>query len=343
MYSCGNFPQRCCCFASFLYVNFARAQNANPVKREQFQNAKVIYDWVTDNRGERLGTFVTRPKAVRGKVPAIFFVGWLSCDSVEYPDGQTDGFGAIFRRLIEQSGYITVRMDKPGVGESQGTCGKTDFQGELSGHQAAFDSLEKYDFIDLDRVFVIGLSNGGGTSALVPRQHVVRGYIVASSWGRTWYEHMLELERGRLTKSGKSPGEVNQTVKAFTEFYNLYLIRRMTPGEIVQQHPEWKELWYDAPDGQYGRPAAFYQQLQELNLGETWQNIHVPVLVLRGTADPIMSDADSRAIAENVNRTHPGQARYVESKGGDHLLSMQGKLGDSVVPLILEWMRQHVK
>jgi len=330
-------------FASFLCINFARTQNSNPVKREQFQNANVIYDWVLDNRGERQRTFVTRPKAARGKVPAIFFVGWLSCDSVEYPDGETDGFGAIFRRLIEQSGYITVRMDKPGVGESQGTCGKTDFETELSGYQAAFDSLEKYDFIDLDRVFVIGLSNGGGTSALVPRQHLVRGYIVASSWGRTWYEHMLELERGRLTRSGKSPGEVNQAVKAFTEFYNLYLIRRMTPGEIVQQHPEWKELWYDAPDGQYGRPAAFYQQLQELNLGETWQNINVPVLVLRGTADPIMSDADSRAIAENVNRTHPGQAPYVESKGGDHLLSMQGKLGDSVVPLILEWMRQHVK
>jgi len=26
----------------------------------------------------------------------IFFVGWLSCDSVEYARGETDAFGAIF-------------------------------------------------------------------------------------------------------------------------------------------------------------------------------------------------------------------------------------------------------
>jgi pimeloyl-ACP methyl ester carboxylesterase len=260
---------------------------------------------------------------------------------VEYPEGETDGFGAIFHRLIEQSGYATVRMDKPGVGESQGNCAQTDFQTELSGYQAAFDSIKKYDFIDPDRIFVIGLSNGGGTSAFVPRQHPVRGYIAASSWGRTWYEHMLELERRRLTKDGKLPGEVDQALKAFSEFYDLYLNRQMTPGEIVQQHPQWKSLWYDEPGGQYGRPAAFYQQLQALNLGQAWQSVTAPVLVMHGTDDAIMSDADSRTIAENVNRTHPGQARYVEIKGADHLLSVQRKLESSVVPTMLDWMREH--
>jgi dienelactone hydrolase len=53
-------------------------------------------------------------------------------------------------------------MDKPGVGESQSDCGKADFQSEIEGFQAAFDSMSKYEFIDLDRVLVVGLSNGGG-------------------------------------------------------------------------------------------------------------------------------------------------------------------------------------
>jgi hypothetical protein len=65
-------------------------------KREQFQNAEITYDWVTNSQGQKIRTFVTRPKSASGKVPAIFFVGWLSCDSVEYSDGETDGFGAIF-------------------------------------------------------------------------------------------------------------------------------------------------------------------------------------------------------------------------------------------------------
>lgn len=312
------------------------------VKRERFQNADVILDWVKDSRGEKLRTFITQPKNSAGKVPVIFFVGWLSCDSVEYPEGETDGFGAIFRRLIEQSGYATVRMDKPGVGESEGTCAQTDFQTELSGYQAAFDSIGKYAFLDSARVIVIGLSNGGGTSVFVPRGKPVRGFIAASSWGRTWFEHMLELERVRLTGAGKMPGEVDQSLKSFAEFYDLFLNRGMTPGEIVRQHPGWKTLWYDEGDGQYGRPAAFYQQLQALNLGEAWQNVTAPVLVMRGTADSVMSDADSRAIAENVNRTHPGLARYVEVPGADHLLSVNRKLEDSVIPTMLRWLPENL-
>ena len=71
-----------------------------------------------------------------------------------------------------------------------------------------------------------------------------------------------------------------------------------------------KPFGYDSPDGQYGRPAAFYQQLQALNLGEVWQSVNAPVLVIRGTGDNIMSRADSEAIVQIVNHVHPGHARY---------------------------------
>ena len=101
---------------------FLPGQTARPEpKRERFQNAEVLYGWAPDIHGHRLRTFITRPNNAISKVPAIFFVGWLSCDSVEYPDADTkDGFGILLRRLIEQSGYATVRVDKPGVGESEG-------------------------------------------------------------------------------------------------------------------------------------------------------------------------------------------------------------------------------
>src|SRR6267143_3534494 len=102
-------------FAILSLLPSASAQQSKP--REHFENAEVLYDWVGNTRGDKLRTFVTRPRKLPGKVPVIFFVGWLSCDRVEYPQGETDGFGAVILRLIEQSGYATVGMDKPGVGE----------------------------------------------------------------------------------------------------------------------------------------------------------------------------------------------------------------------------------
>lgn len=313
-----------------------------PPKREHFHNAEVVYDWVSNNHGEKLRTFITRPKNAAGRVPTIFFVGWLSCDSMEYPNGETDGFGALILRLIDQSGYATVRMDKPGVGESQGTCAKADFNSELEGWRAAFSSLPKYDFIDAKQVFVLGMSNGGGFSPLVAQGHPVRGYIAASTWGRTWYEHMLEHERRRLTSAGKSSAEVNDAVKAFTQFYDLYLIQEMTPAQAIAQHPAWKPLWYDAPDGQYGRPAAFYQQLQSLNLGETWQTVTAPVLVVYGTGDTVMSRADSDAISETVNRVHPGAAQNYVVEHMNHLFEVDKKFYDPLVPEILNWIKERL-
>jgi pimeloyl-ACP methyl ester carboxylesterase len=329
-----------------------------PPVREHFDHATVLYDWVTNSRGERLRTFVTRPNIARtsdtprkdngangtfDKVPVIFFVGWLSCDTMESADANTrDGFAIFLRRLIDQSGYATVRTDKPGVGESQGDCGKADFETEMAGWQAAFDSISKYDFIDLDRVFVVGLSNGGGFSPMVVRDRPVRGFISCGSWGRTWYEHMLDLERRRLMEEGKSPAEVNTSVKAFVEFYALYLMNGMTPGQVIAQHPEWKSLWYDSPDGQYGRPAAFYQQLQALNLGRVWQNVKAPVLVIRGTGDSIMSRADAEAIVRTVNEVHAGHARYLEVEDMTHGMTVNGRFYDRLIPTVLEWMKQQL-
>jgi alpha-beta hydrolase superfamily lysophospholipase len=322
----------------------AQTPNTIAAPREQFKNAVAQYDWVSNAKGQRIRTIVTRPKNATGKVPAIFFVGWLSCDSIEYVNGETDAFGAIFWRVIETSGFATMRMDKPGVGESEGNCAQTDFQTELDSYRAAFASLSKYDFVDQNRIFVIGLSNGGGTAPLVVGQHPVRGFIAASSWGRTWYEHMLELERGRLVRKGTlTSAQIDEAMRNLSAFYKSYLIEGKAPGDVLKQHPEWKSLWHDEPDGQYGRPAAFYQQLQALNLGKVWQEVSAPVLVIHGTADTIMSRADSIAIPDIVNRAHPGHAEFLEIEGADHLLASHNKLLDSAVPKMLDWIRKQLQ
>src|SRR5439155_1088389 len=78
----------------------------------------------------------------------------------------------------------------------------------------------------------------------------------------------------------------------FETLYHLYLIDGLTPGEAIRRKPALKPRWYDAPDGQYGRPAAFFQQLQRLNLAEAWSHVAVPTLAIHGEYDWIMSGDD---------------------------------------------------
>ena len=291
-----------------------------PLPREKFAGIKYDYDFVRNNKGERLRTIVTRPDGTANKVPAIFVVGWLSCDSCEYPLGPGSGMDQLLAYLVKDSGFAVVRMDKPGVGDSEGVCAEADFKSEITGFQAAFKNIEKCPFIDQDRIAVVGLSNGGGFAPLAAAASRAKGFVAIGSWGRTWYEHMLAIERESRIANGIAPAKINSDLKMVADFYRLYLIEKQTPKEILAAHPEWKAIWDDGDATQYGRPAAFYQQLQDLNLGELWGAVKVPVIVVRGEYDWIMPRADGYAIVDSVNASG-SHANYVELPRVTHGLS----------------------
>src|SRR5215204_1565177 len=180
-----------------------------PLPRENFAGLEYSYDFVRNSKGQRLRTIVTRPVGLTGKVPAIFVVGWLSCDSCEYALPPSSGLDQLLAYLVKDSGYAVVRMDKPGVGDSEGVCAETDFKAEVTGYEAAFKSIERYPFIDQERVAVVGLSNGGGFAPLAAPAARVKGYVAVGSWGRTWYEHKLAIERESRVARGVDPAKIN--------------------------------------------------------------------------------------------------------------------------------------
>ena len=348
-----------CLVLSLTIGTLAQQQTAAPLTpgREHIPNAETFMSTVATPAGFPVRVFITRPKTAATKVPVIFMVGWLSCDSVEAPNGPAgDGFMQLLFDLASRSGFATYRMEKPGVGESGGPkCGDADFNTELNAYRAAFAGMKNIDFIDSSRVYVLGFSNGGGFAPLVASADdvPVRGCMVFSGWYKTWLEHMLEHERRRMVLSGISEPEINRRMKKYAQFYDLYLTGGQTPGTIIAQHPEMKEIWYDEPERQYGRPAAFYQQLQELNLADAWQKVHAPVLAVHGEYDWIMSSDDYKLLVKVLNTRNPGGAQFVEWPRADHDLikhasaekafgrdpdkAYDPKLSD----FVLAWLRQH--
>jgi alpha-beta hydrolase superfamily lysophospholipase len=55
--------------------------------------------------------------------------------------------------------------------------------------------------------------------------------------------------------------------------------------------------------------------VQSLNLDRVWQNLNAPVPVVYGTGDPVVSRADSDAIADRATRRGvPGQSRQTKRR-----------------------------
>src|SRR6266436_2141212 len=150
-------------FALMLVATVAGDELPRKTKtpRESYPNVDVIYDFVKPAHGERLRTIITKPHDAKGKLPAIFVAGWLSCDSVEAPAATKDATGIVFQGLAQMPGFCLFRADKQGVGDSEGVCAENDFDSELAGYRAAFRALRNYDYIDPSRVYILGISNGG--------------------------------------------------------------------------------------------------------------------------------------------------------------------------------------
>jgi pimeloyl-ACP methyl ester carboxylesterase len=218
-------------------------------------------------------------------------------------------------------------------------------------YRLAFRAMLATNGIDVARVVVVGMSNGGGVAPLVPDGLPVVGYVVSGGWYKTWFEHMVELERRRLTLSGTPPGKVAETMKHVERLYDLYLNERRLPGEVVRSYPELADAWTDEPDHQYGRPAAFYQQLQALNLATAWSKVDAPVLAVHGEYDWIMSRDDPALLVRALNALHPGRAELVEVARMDHFYTVhadavaafkdepKGEYTDEAAERIVRWIR----
>jgi pimeloyl-ACP methyl ester carboxylesterase len=323
--------------------------------RETYPNVDVIYDSVTAPDGNRLRTIITKPRNTKGKLPVIFVAGWLSCDSVEAPAGTKDESGLVFRGLAQVPEFVLFRMDKQGVGESEGVCAETDFESELAGYRAAFRAMKNYDFIETKQIYILGISNGGGFAPLVPESETeraqVRGYISVGGWVKTWFEHMLEIERRRFALMGKSPGEVNDRMKGAAMLYHEWLIKGRPVDDVLKERPQLADLWPEGKDRAhlYGRPLRFYQQLQQLNLAAAWSRLKVPTYVLRGAFDWIMSRDDSEMIASYVNHNGDLASFYEIPQTGhtfQHYLSLadafKGKsapFDPKITGLLVDWLR----
>ena len=322
--------------------------------RESYPNIEVIYDSVTAPDGKRLRTIITKPHDAKGKLPVIFVAGWLSCDSVEAPAGTKDATGLVFQGLAQLPQFSLFRVDKQGVGDSDGVCSETDFEVELAGYRAAFRALKNYDFIDTNRVYIFGSSNGGGFAPLVPEtdaeQAQVRGYISVGGWVKTWFEHMMEIERRRFALMGKSPDEVTERIKRAVTLYHDWLIKRRSVADIIKERPDLADLWPEGKDFShlYGRPLKFYEQLQKLNLAAAWSRVTAPTYALHGEFDWIMSREDHQLIAAYVSANGGDANAYEVPQMGhtfQHYLSLadafkgkEAQFDSKVIGLLTDWL-----
>lgn len=298
---------------------------------ETTPDADVLY-WSVNVRGARRRVIVDRPHRA-GRMPAVLLEQGLGCYSLDGTDRKS-GYGRILSAL-EQRGYVTMRVEKTGEGDSEGPlCSDLTATPDLEadGWLAGLRALKTYDFVDPARVFILAHSMGPVTGSLVVGEEPVRGYIAVETVGTSWFEY--DLERLRVQASRRAtPDQVDKEVAHEELCAHHFFIEKQRPDELAKTGCEDVVKPYGAV------PYTYAQAVADISLGKQWKDADIPVLVVWGTASAVTSARQNRALAGLINQWHPGRARYAELAGMGHDFALNGgAFAEDFLKLMFGWL-----
>jgi pimeloyl-ACP methyl ester carboxylesterase len=198
-----------------------------------------------------------------------------------------------FSRLLARHGIASARFDFLGSGESDGEFADMTVSGQIEDARAVLDHLARVRGVDRRRLFLLGLSAGGTVAGCLagergvggePGKPGVRGLVLWAPAG--------EISERIRERAGALPG-------------------REAPGGREAPRGEADPLDYGGL-----RVGARYvsdaMQLQVLRRSAAYTG---PVLVLFGTADPVVPPE----VARRYGELYGPRARLVPLEGAGHV------------------------
>lgn len=294
-------------------------------------------------------TFVTMPNDLgkSEKRPAVFLIQGGSCSSIELQPGPT--WMRRFLQPISDAGYVTFRVEKPGVGDSQGVgCIACGFEDELAAYKAGLEQLLSLDFVDPERVVIFGLDAGGMVAPILAAETSVAGLATFGAPLRSWHEQLTRRVRTMYEASGMPQFAVEDRMLDVRALLAEVFHRDATRAEILEKHPEFDEFFEQTLIGL--RSPAYHRELDRRNIAAAWEGVLGPVLLLHGEFDAMTSIEESRRIADMLNEFDSGRADLIVLPGMDHQTTThrtalqarqrpgQGDVTDALTQTFLVWM-----
>ena len=147
-----------------------------PLLQETLAGAEMEYGSVVAS-GARLRTIVSIPANLVGRAPAVLLVAGGGCGSIDTPLSPDVAQPGLVR-VIGMNGFVTMRVDKSGMGDSEGPpCDSIGYEEELAGYRAALQALKAHRSVDPARVFLLGVSLGGVFAPVLANESAVAGIV----------------------------------------------------------------------------------------------------------------------------------------------------------------------
>ncbi|MEW6180156.1 MAG: lysophospholipase [Chloroflexota bacterium] len=226
-------------------------------------------------------------------------------------------------QVFTGNGYSVLACDHAGHGQSGGK------RGHVDSYEWFFEELDylldrcRQNYADLP-IFLYGHSLGGSIvlAYLLKRKPHVRGAIVTSPGIKLASDPGVMLIFGKILNRLVPSTALNNGLKI----------------EGLSKDPQVVEAYKNDPLVHPWISARLGMELIETGewIRENGEQIHIPMLLLHGSADLLTSVEGSRQLAAK----NPHFITYIEWEGGYHELHNEPDK-DAVFRVILDWLEKH--
>ncbi len=323
-------------------------------------NYMVTYSHIVD-QGKKMRTIITTPKKP-GKHPGFMFIQGFSPVSYDFTlQGSTGDVSSLDGPLLYEfanSNFVTIRVEKPGVGDSEGgPFAPMDYHSEIGIYKEALKQLKSLTMTDKDNVFIFGHSMGGAFGPMIAAENPVKGIAVYGTASRTWFEYLLDTIRYQGLVGGDTFENADEVSRQGARLMALVFLENKSPEEVKKSHPQLSQL-ADAffPGGLFnGKNLDFWRQLAQINFPAYWAKTKAHVLSVRGESDFVTYDADHKLIADVMNKVSPGLGTFKIAPHSDHLFHafateqesmknfQKGKFSPVFTKMMMDWIHEVMK
>lgn len=333
--------------------HYFEAIKLEPRPLETAEDLDISYGFVRSN-GLRLRTIITRPKTSR-KLPALLYIerdGRFQIDFPHWPNG-------VYRSFLEgisRAGFVVMRVARPGSGDSEGESFRDcSFESNLDGFRQALNQLKSLNFVDPDKVFVIGRYTGGILAAKLAAETKLAGIVTYGTGLRVTHSRNFGSARGSWLRNYREYPDARRLIEGEHVFLDELLRQGRSPEQIRKRHPDLErhvEHFLENPLELYDRNIDYLKALYAIDMDEMWKNTRTPLLVLWGKTDWANSHANPRGIVQRVNANSPGRAKLIEFTGTDNEFTFNSTAettftrtrdfhyNEAIAELIIAWLQE---
>lgn len=304
---------------------------------------RTLYDELQTSNNAVLRTIITAPPKA-GKYPAVMFVQGVGCYPIDTPFDTTFGHVQILRHLSKNN-IVTMRVEKSGVGDSQGEpCEKIDFYTELNHFTEALRTLKSYPFVDNNNIFVIGHSIGGVMAPMIARKENAKGVIVYGTIGQNWTNYLIDSRRAMAMQKGEDIEDVEEWTKNVTDCSVRYFLQKQPLDSIVKVNADCNEFLKKFSF----RDAKYWHQLAELNIAQQWKEYNGYVLSIWGESDRNTMENEHQLIAHIANKNNSKKGTFLKITRTDHKMCLRNQqdsdierdFNPQIAESIYEWINK---